>query len=75
MSQVLGQTIIAIGTQDYSAAEIASGFALISGAIAFALGIGRLGILVDLISAPVIAGFVTGSAISISIGQVNKYFN
>ncbi|CAG8575183.1 2023_t:CDS:2 [Paraglomus brasilianum] len=74
MSLVLGQAIASIGTANYSASEIASAFALISGVFALALGLARLGIIVKLISAPVIAGFCTGSAITISIGQIAPLF-
>jgi sodium-independent sulfate anion transporter 11 len=39
-----------------------------------AIGLIRLGILVDLISEPVIAGYMTGSALTISLGQWPKIF-
>jgi sodium-independent sulfate anion transporter 11 len=49
---------------------IASSLAIVAGAIVLALGLARLGWIVDLISLPAISAFMTGSAISICVGQV-----
>jgi sodium-independent sulfate anion transporter 11 len=49
---------------------VASSLAIISGAIVLFLGLARLGWIVDLISLPAISAFMTGSAISIAVGQV-----
>jgi sodium-independent sulfate anion transporter 11 len=72
----MGQTITRITTQypDITGPQVAVVFSLITGAIAMFLGVVRLGILVDFIPAPAIAGFMTGSAITISIGQWPKLF-
>ncbi|ORZ01515.1 sulfate transporter family-domain-containing protein [Syncephalastrum racemosum] len=76
MSLLVGQTITKITTQhpDITPEQIAVAFSLMTGAIAMFIGLVRLGILVDLIPGPAIAGFMTGSAISISIGQWPKLF-
>jgi len=49
---------------------IASSLAIVAGAIVLFLGLIRLGWIVDLISLPAISAFMTGSAISIAVGQV-----
>ncbi|KAF9466400.1 sulfate permease [Collybia nuda] len=50
--------------------EIATTLALICGFIVLAVGLLRLGWLVEFIPAPAVSGFMTGSAISIAAGQV-----
>ncbi|GAA6051245.1 hypothetical protein JCM3770_005890 [Rhodotorula araucariae] len=55
---------------DIPGAIIATCLAVICGAIVLAIGLLRLGWIVEFISAPAIAGFMTGSAISICAGQV-----
>lgn len=75
MSLLIGQSvagILASPNHQFSAIELASSFALFSGIISLILGLLRLGLVVDFIPAPVIAGFTTGSAITISIGQIAK---
>lgn len=76
MSLLLGQTVTKVTTEypDVTAEQIAVAFSLMTGAIAMFIGLVRLGILVDFIPAPAIAGFMTGSAITISIGQWPKLF-
>ncbi|RPB00809.1 sulfate permease [Choiromyces venosus 120613-1] len=54
----------------YSKEEIASSLALIAGAIVTAMGLLRLGFVVEYIPLTAIAAFMTGSAISIATGQV-----
>ena len=49
---------------------VASALAVIVGAIVFGIGILRLGFIVDFIPLPAIAAFMTGSALSIAVGQV-----
>ncbi|KAL7412637.1 high affinity sulfate permease [Mrakia frigida] len=53
---------------------ISTQLALICGLIVFAIGILRLGWLVEFIPTPAVAGFMTGSAISIVAGQVPALF-
>jgi len=49
---------------------IASALAVVCGAIIFFLGLVRLGWIVDFISLTAVSAFITGSAISIAVGQV-----
>ncbi|CAF1120009.1 unnamed protein product [Didymodactylos carnosus] len=74
MSLLIGQAILSIGTHEYSAPQIASCLTLFSGLVTIAIGLLRLGLLVDFISNPAIAGFMTGSCITIIIGQLPKLF-
>lgn len=71
MSLLVGQTINKVSEQ-YTGPEVAVTLALFGGIIAVAIGMVRLGILVDFIPEPAIAGFMTGSAITIAIGQYPK---
>ncbi|TBR43085.1 sulfate permease [Marinomonas agarivorans] len=59
------------GTPEYN--TIAILLALISGAILICMGVLRLGFLANLLSHPVISGFVTGSAIIIAMSQVKHF--
>lgn len=60
--------LAAAGTQEYVA--IASVLALLSGAMLLAFGLLRLGFAANLLSAPVVAGFVSGSAVLIVLAQI-----
>ncbi|KAF0401379.1 sulfate permease [Gigaspora margarita] len=72
MSLLMGQTIDAIlkVNTNYTNVTIAATFSLLTGLIALVLGLLRLGFVVDFIPAPVVAGFTTGAALNIAIGQV-----
>ncbi|CAG8447657.1 28625_t:CDS:2 [Dentiscutata erythropus] len=72
VSLLTGQTINSIlkVTTKYTNTTIASTFSLLTGLIALTLGLLRLGFVVDFIPAPVVAGFTTGSAINIAVGQI-----
>ena len=48
--------------------------AFLSGLITLVLGILRLGVVIDFISVPVIAGFTSAAAITIASGQVKSIF-
>ncbi|CAO3643769.1 unnamed protein product [Mucor hiemalis] len=76
MSLLVGQTVTHITAvhKEITGPEIAVALSLLTGAIAMFLGLVRLGILVDFIPGPAIAGFMTGSAITICIGQWPKLF-
>ncbi|KAH8554789.1 sulfate transporter family-domain-containing protein [Umbelopsis sp. PMI_123] len=77
MSLLIGQTITHLTsstTFTYSGPEIASALALFGGIVSVFIGLVRLGIVVDFIPNPAIAGFMTGSAITISIGQWPNLF-
>lgn len=52
----------------------ASALAIIAGVIIAALGIFRIGFIVDFISGPSIAGFVSGNALSVAISQLAGLF-
>jgi len=54
----------------YTGPQIATALAFLCGAITLGIGLIRLGFIVEFIPAPAIAGFMTGSAITIAVGQV-----
>jgi sulfate permease, SulP family len=56
------------GTADYAAAALT--LAALSGALLLAMGLLRLGFIANFLSHPVIAGFITASAILIALGQI-----
>ncbi|KAH8554681.1 sulfate transporter family-domain-containing protein [Umbelopsis sp. PMI_123] len=76
MSLLVGQTITSVTASNaqYTGPEIAALLALFGGIVSVFIGLVRLGIIVDFIPNPAIAGFMTGSAITISIGQWPKLF-
>ncbi|KAK4515670.1 3',5'-cyclic-nucleotide phosphodiesterase (PDEase) (3':5'-CNP) [Mucor velutinosus] len=76
MSLLVGQTVTRVVSADptITGPEIAVALSLFTGIIAMFIGLVRLGILVDFIPAPAIAGFMSGSAITITIGQMPKLF-
>lgn len=70
-STVIGTIVADAGKKiDIPPAELAATLTLASGIIIAALGLLRLGWLVDLISMPAVASFITGSAIAVSSGQI-----
>lgn len=73
MSQQVGKVVAKViaeyGTK-YAAAEIATFLSLICGGIAAAIGLLRLGFILEFISIPAIMGFMSGSAFNILVGQV-----
>ncbi|KAI7902744.1 sulfate transporter family-domain-containing protein [Cokeromyces recurvatus] len=76
MSLLVGQTVTRVTANDstITGPEIAVSMSLFTGIVAMFIGLVRLGILVDFIPAPAIAGFMSGSAITITIGQLPKLF-
>lgn len=70
MSTLVGN--IVANTPELPAQAIASGLALVAGGIVTALGLLRLGFVVEYIPLTAIAAFMTGSAISIAAGQVSS---
>ncbi|QRV72682.1 sulfate anion transporter [Ceratobasidium sp. AG-Ba] len=58
----------------YTGPEIAVALAFICGFIVLAIGLLRIGRIVEFIPAPAVSGFMTGSAISIVAGQVPGLF-
>jgi len=55
---------------EWSNPEIAVNLAFVCGFIILGIGLLRLGWLVELIPIPAVAGFMTGSAINIAVGQL-----
>jgi sodium-independent sulfate anion transporter 11 len=55
---------------EWSNPEIAINLAFICGFIVLGIGLLRLGWLVELIPIPAVAGFITGSALNIAVGQL-----
>jgi MFS superfamily sulfate permease-like transporter len=75
MSLLVGQTVARVtATNEYTGPQVAVVLALFGGFITLFIGLARLGILVDFIPGPAIAGFMTGSSITISVGQWPKLF-
>ncbi|KAI7864937.1 sulfate transporter family-domain-containing protein [Spinellus fusiger] len=78
MSLLVGQIVFdVINTPQYlqglwTLKDVAVVLALFSGIITFCIGIFRLGILFHFISQPAIAGFMSGSGMTILINQLNK---
>lgn len=62
------QPLAAAGSAEYAA--LAVQLALLSGAMLLAFGALRLGFLAHFLSHPVISGFITGSAVLITVGQL-----
>jgi len=63
-------TVQAAHPNKWSAPLIATTLAFFCGVITLGIGILRLGFIVEFIPVPAIAGFMTGSAITIALGQV-----
>lgn len=73
MSLVTGSVVAEVrDTLDIEAHWVASALALITGAIMTAMGLVRLGWLVDFIPLPAICAFMTGGAITVLASQVPK---
>lgn len=74
MSTLVGNVIIKAKetNPNLEPQDIAIALAVIVGGITAGLGLLRLGFIVDLISLPAISAFMTGSAISIGVGQVSS---
>ncbi|EPQ31389.1 uncharacterized protein PFL1_00724 [Pseudozyma flocculosa PF-1] len=59
-------------TDVWTAEQIASALAFLCGIVCLGIGIIRIGWIIEFIPTPAVAGFMTGSAISIAAGQVPK---
>ncbi|KAG9289939.1 hypothetical protein G9A89_010245 [Geosiphon pyriformis] len=73
MALLIGQTIERVRPltkPEIKEYEIAATLTLFAGLLSGMIGIFRLGVLVELIPGPVIAGFATGSSINIAITQI-----
>ena len=62
-------SVAVVGSPEYLTAAIT--LTLMSGLFLFAMGLMRLGVLSNLLSAPVISGFVSGAAVLIIVGQLS----
>ncbi|KAL0084722.1 sulfate transporter family-domain-containing protein [Phycomyces blakesleeanus] len=74
MSLLVGQTITRVVSENptITGPDVAAALSLFTGMATLAIGLLRLGILVDLVPGPAIAGFMTASALTITIGQIPK---
>lgn len=72
MSTLTGNVVDALQPQfpDLDAYHIASALAILAGAIVFAIGLLRIGWIVDMIPLISLSAFMTGSALNILVGQV-----
>lgn len=72
LSTVVGNVVSKVQADDpdASAAAIASSLSIIAGCIVLAIGLLRCGWIVDLISITSLSAFMTGSAITICVGQL-----
>ncbi|KAG2215432.1 hypothetical protein INT46_001395 [Mucor plumbeus] len=77
VSLLVGQAVSKVteAHPDITGPEVAVCLSLFVGIITALIGLIRLGILVDFISEPAIAGYMTGSAITISFGQWPKHLS
>lgn len=66
------QPLVATGAEGYLA--YAAMLAILVGVFQLALGLFRLGVLVDFLSHPVVVGFTNGAAIIIATSQLSKLF-
>ncbi|KAI8384843.1 sulfate transporter family-domain-containing protein [Radiomyces spectabilis] len=76
VSLLVGQSIAAVAQvhPEIDGNQVAVTLSLLAGMITIAVGLIRLGIFVDLIPEPAIAGYMTGSAITICVSQWPKLF-
>lgn len=77
MSLATGNIVIAVQEKYgdlYSAPVIATCLAFICGFAVLAIGLLRIGWLVEFIPQPAVSGFMTGSAINIAVGQIPALF-
>ncbi|EWC48027.1 hypothetical protein DRE_02606 [Drechslerella stenobrocha 248] len=76
MSTLVGNIVVkATETHpQFTKPQVASALAVICGSVVFAIGMLRLGFVVDYIPLPAIAAFMTGSALNIAMGQTPTLF-
>ncbi len=68
MTGAAAAQVAAQGTPEYLGAAIA--IAMVTGLILLAMGVLRLGFLVNFLSHPVVSGFITAAAMQIAAGQL-----
>jgi sodium-independent sulfate anion transporter 11 len=70
LSTLTGQLLATYNVDGINPVTYATALAFLAGIIEAAIGLLRLGIIVDLISVPVVVGFTTGAALQIIFGQI-----
>jgi SulP family sulfate permease len=71
-TEVVTDTVAPVDPQIYQ--QYAAAFALVVGVIFLLAGIARLGFITQFLSKPVMSGFITGLALFVAVGQLNKLF-
>jgi SulP family sulfate permease len=71
-TEVITDTLAPVDPQIYQ--QYAAAFALVVGVIFLLAGIARLGFITQFLSKPVMSGFITGLALFVAVGQLNKLF-
>ena len=78
LASAVGAALVATAAATASDPETyqtyASAFVLVTGLVFLAAGLARLGFITQFLSKPVMDGFVTGLAIFVAVGQLNKLF-
>ena len=74
VAAALVATAAAVASDPESYQLYASAFVLVTGLVFLAAGLARLGFITQFLSKPVMDGFVTGLAIFVAVGQLNKLF-
>ena len=74
VAAALVATAAAIASDPETYQLYASAFVLVTGLVFLAAGLARLGFITQFLSKPVMDGFVTGLAIFVAVGQLNKLF-
>ncbi len=69
---IVTDTLAPVDPQIYQ--QYAVAFALVVGVIFLLAGIARLGFVTQFLSKPVMSGFITGLALFVAVGQLNKLF-
>ncbi|KAI9270885.1 sulfate transporter family-domain-containing protein [Sporodiniella umbellata] len=74
VSLLVGQAITQVQSQypEITGPQVAVTLSLFAGVVTLTISLTRLGALVEFISEPVVAGYMTGSAITISLSQLPK---
>ena len=76
MSLLMAEILHDIKTEDphLNPVHVAAALSMLAGLITLGVGLLRLGFIIDFISGPSIAGFMSGSALTIGIGQLAGLF-
>jgi high affinity sulfate transporter 1 len=71
-TNIVTDTLAPVDPQIYQ--QYAMAFTLVVGVIFLLAGIARLGFITQFLSKPVMSGFITGLALFVAVGQLNKLF-